>query len=99
MYEEDKDTSIKDCIINAIIVIAVVCIFCGAITYALHNHDKSQTTSPVGEIELIDSINDANKEIIVKIEILDSLKDVEKEKVIKLDNDSTLKLFYELIRK
>lgn len=47
---------------------------------------------------VIDSIKIINKEYKNKLNKLDSIKDAEIIEVKKLDNDSTVKLFYKLIR-
>lgn len=60
--------------------------------------EQHKTTSPVREVR-IDSIKKDNDKIIIEVELLDSIKDVKTIEVKALDNDSTLKLFYELIRK
>lgn len=57
------------------------------------------TTRPVEEIIKADSIIKVNDSIKIKVEQLDSIKDAKIIEVQTLDNDSTLKLFYELISK
>ena len=47
---------------------------------------------------IIDSIKTVNKEYKNKLNKLDSIKDAEIIEVKALDNDSTVKLFYKLIR-
>lgn len=69
------------------------------IVLACSKNKQDKTTSPVEEIILIDSLNKTNTKLIIEVEILDSVKDVKKDKVLTLDNDSTLRLFYELLRK
>lgn len=59
--------------------------------------NKLKTTSPVEESR-IDSLVNQREEIKIKINKLDSIKDAKIIEVINLDNDSTLKLFYELVR-
>ena len=54
---------------------------------------------PVEEIIKADSIIKVNDSIKIKVEQLDSIKDAKIIEVQTLDNDSTLKLFYELISK
>lgn len=54
---------------------------------------------PVEEIVKADSIIKVNDSIKIKVEQLDSIKDAKIIEVQTLDNDSTLKLFYELISK
>ena len=45
----------------------------------------------------IDSLTQVNDSIKIKVEKLDSIKDAKIIEVSTLDNDSTLKLFYELV--
>ena len=54
---------------------------------------------PVEEIIKADSIIKVNDSIKIKVEQLDSIKDAKVIEVQTLDNDSTIKLFYELISK
>ena len=54
---------------------------------------------PVEEIIKIDSIKKVNDSIKINVKQLDSIKNAKIIEVESLDNDSTLKLFYELIRK
>lgn len=56
-----------------------------------------KNTPPVEGIR-IDSIQRVNDTIRIQITQLDSIKDAEIIKVKELDNDSTLELFYKLIR-
>lgn len=53
----------------------------------------------IKEIIKADSIIKVNDSIKIKVEQLDSIKDAKIIEVQTLDNDSTLKLFYELISK
>ena len=52
---------------------------------------------PVERNSIIDSLTTVNDSIKIKIEKLDSIKDAKIIEVSTLDNDSTLKLFYELV--
>lgn len=54
-------------------------------------------TTPVGKIDDVDSIIRVNDSIKIKVEQLDSIKDAKVIEVQTLSNDSTVKLFYELI--
>lgn len=58
-----------------------------------------ETSSYVEENKNIDSIKEVNKIIVIEVNKLDSIKNEEIIRVKSLDNDSTIKLFYELIRK
>ena len=60
---------------------------------------KDNNTRPVEEIVKADSLIKINDSIKIKVEQLDSIKDAKIIEVQTLDNDSTLKLFYELISK
>lgn len=74
-----------------IVIVGVTLIF-------VHRCNKtSVTTTPVESIQ-IDSITKENTKLIIEVEHLDSIKDAKIIEVKSLDNDSTLKLFYQLIR-
>ena len=60
---------------------------------------KYNTTPHVEEIVSVDSIIKTNDSIKFKVEHLDSIKNAKVIEVQTLDNDSTVKLFYELIGK
>lgn len=69
------------------------------IVCAIINDSKTNTiTSPV-ESSRIDSITKENNKLIIEVEHLDSIKDAKVIEVKSLDNDSTLRLFYQLIGK
>ena len=69
------------------------------ISCAIINDIKTNiTTSPVESIR-IDSITKNNDKLIIEIEYLDSIKNEKVIEVKSLDNDSTLRLFYQLIGK
>ena len=82
----------KRAIVALIIITIVNCI----IAFLCLKH--SQTTSPVEE-NRIDSITKENDKLIIEVENLDSIKDAKVIEVKSLDNDSTLRLFYQLIGK
>lgn len=58
----------------------------------------TSTTSPV-ESSKIDSITKDNDKLIIEVKHLDSIKNAKSIEVKSFDNDSTLKLFYQLIGK
>ena len=62
-------------------------------------HKANSTISSAVEISSIDSLNNTNKDIYNKIKQLDSIKNEKVIEVKSLDNDSTLRLFYQLIGK
>lgn len=62
------------------------------------NNKKEQTTSPVEEVVRVDSIIRENNNTKIIIEHLNNNKNEEVIKVRNLSNDSTLTLFYELVK-
>ena len=60
--------------------------------------ESIQTTSPVGSSK-IDSIVKDNDKLIIEVKHLDSIKNAKSIEIKSLDNDSTLRLFYQLIGK
>ena len=62
-------------------------------------HKANSTISSPVEVISIDSLNNTNKDIYNKIKQLDSIKNEKVIEVKNLDNDSTLRLFYQLIGK
>ena len=92
---EDFKNAIKHlmyllCLISTLIIISL------AITIV---YDKyvNRNSSPVEEIDKIDSIKFENNKLTTEINILDSIKNNKVNDVTKLNNDSTIKLFYQLI--
>ena len=60
--------------------------------------DHYSNTNQVKENNKVDSITKANKTLIIEVNNLDSIKNAEIIKIKELDNDSTIRLFYKLIR-
>ncbi len=56
-----------------------------------------RNSSPVEGIGIVDSLTRVNDSIKIKISKLDSIKDAKVIEVRSLDNDSSVKLFYELV--
>lgn len=77
-------------IVNTILIVFLLCLF---ITR------KKESKPPVEEIVKIDSIVEHNHNIQVTIKNLENEKKDKINKVRSLDNDSTVKLFYELLYK
>ena len=98
MYDNND---FKEVVISCLTSIIVVLILAGVIfSYiAIYKHctkDKNIVTSST--IEYVDSIKKENNKLILEINNLDSLKNAKIIEVKSLDNDSTVKLFYKLIR-
>lgn len=70
--------------------------FCAGFIVAMIKYQKP-ATMPVENVNVIDSLTAVNDSIKIKVEKLDSIKDAKVIEVSTLDNDSTLKLFYELV--
>lgn len=60
---------------------------------------KSTPTTPPVEGSKIDSITKDNNKLIIEVKHLDSIKNAKSIEIKNLDNDSTLRLFYQLIGK
>ena len=82
-----------DTLAGTFLFIALVCCVLGI--FELCN--KKPVTSPVKEMIVIDSLITTNDSIKIQVNKLDSIKDVKVIEVRSLDNDSTIKLFYELV--
>lgn len=90
----------KDINIICLQVIAtVIAIFIGVIIGLTIKANKSNNSSPVEEMDEVKKLTNSADSIKQVIIILDSVKKDEIQKVQTLDNDSTLKLFYELLRR
>lgn len=81
-----------------IILITLIIFFIGYVIGYFAHKANSTISSPV-EMISIDSLNNTNKDIYNKIKQLDSIKNEKVIEVKSLDNDSTLRLFYQLIGK
>ena len=88
--------SLVDWFAKLFLVIGILATICGFVYTCCK--DKENTTSPV-ESNRIDSITKENDKLIIEVEHLDSIKDAKVIEVKSLDNDSTLRLFYQLIGK
>ena len=88
--------AIEEWLTKFFFTIGVILAVCGII-YTCTDHVT--TTTPLVEESSLDSLIIANDNLIIEVETLDSIKDAKVIKVKSLDNDSTLKLFYQLIRK
>ena len=99
MYDSNENKEvITGCITSIIITLVVlVVIIIGSIAIYKHcTEDKNIVTSST--IEYVDSIKKENDKLILEVNNLDSLKNAKIIEVKSLDNDSTIKLFYKLIR-
>lgn len=81
-----------------IILITLIIFFIGYVIGYFAHKANSTISSPV-EMISIDSLNNTNKDIYNQIKQLDSIKNEKVIEVKSLDNDSTLRLFYQLIGK
>lgn len=81
------------------IILITLIIFSIGYVIGYFTHKANSTISSPVEIISIDSLNNTNKDIHNKIKQLDSIKNEKVIEVKSLDNDSTLRLFYQLIGK
>ena len=61
------------------------------------SYEKHNISTPIENDTIIDSLATVNDSIKIKVEKLDSIKDAKIIEVSTLGNDSTIKLFYELV--
>ena len=94
-WKNIKDT-VGDLFVNTLIAIAAIFMIIGITS--TFNKCTNQTSSPV-ERNVIDSIEYENDKLVIEITNLDSIKNAKVVEIKALDNDSTLRLFYELISK
>lgn len=84
---------------NILLVLFIIFIILIILLFNTCNKDNScKPRSPVEEYR-IEQTSKANAELIKEIKELDSIKHEKINEVKSLDNDSTLSLFYKLIRK
>ena len=79
----------KDCVIFIIVVI----ILCAFIAIGDYHHKKNNNI-----IETDVELQKHNDSLKIKVDNLDSIKNAKVIEVKALDNDSTIKLFYQLIK-
>ena len=91
----NKYNKIRNILIYFVVLFLIGALVGLTIRYCSNN---KITTSPV-ESSRIDSITKENNKLIIEVEHLDSIKDAKVIEVKSLDNDSTLRLFYQLISK
>ena len=99
MYNNDNlEEIITSCLTRIIVVLVILAVIViGSIAiYKHYTEDKNTVTNST--IEYLDSIKKENDKLILEVNNLDSLKNAEIIEVKSLDNDSTVKLFYKLIR-
>ena len=86
--------------INDITVVEIVIILLIVLVIVVNYlpFKSTSTTSPV-ESSKLDSITKDNNKLIIEVEHLDSIKNAKSNEIKNLDNDSTLRLFYQLIGK
>ena len=87
----------KGHIYGCLVIIFAASIFSILIGLSIDYYSNSNSNQ-VKENNKVDSITKVNKTLIIEVKQLDSLKNAEIIKIKELDNDSTIKLFYKLIR-
>ena len=97
-YINDNEEFITGCFtIIIIILIVLVGSILGFINIYKH-YKKDKNIVINSTTEYVDSIKKENDKLIIEVNNLDSIKNAEIIEVKSLDNDSTIKLFYKLIR-
>lgn len=96
MKKEDNEALKKGCFLSfSWITFLIVGIVIGF--FICKCSRRGNNSLPVEEIIKIDSVVKVNNDIKVKIKHLNDEKETRVKEVSNLDNDSTLKLFYELV--
>lgn len=85
---------IEHCIVGLISTIIIICIITIIIITKTYYNSKIDNNIVISDIEL-QKHNDSLK---IKVDNLDSIKNAKVIEVKALDNDSTVKLFYQLIK-
>ena len=99
MYNSNENKEvITGCITSIIIAFVILAgiVLCSIAIYKHCTENKDVITDST--IEYVDSIKKENDKLIIEVNNLDSIKNAEIIEVKSLDNDSTVKLFYKLIR-
>lgn len=89
-----KDTN-SDIIAYLLIGVWIGVIITAVVFYRNFNNNEHPYKEDTTKIDSLTKVNDSIK---IKIEKLDSIKDAKVIEVSTLDNDSTLKLFYKLVK-
>lgn len=79
-------------------IFATIVLMCVIALTIVICRDNPDTTSPV-EKNMIDSLQRVNDSLQSRISYLDSVKNEKVIEVYNLDNDSTIKLFYKLVKR
>ena len=97
-YSDDPEKFVTACFTSILVALVILAgIILGSIAIYKHcTEDKNIVTSST--IEYVDSIKKENDKLVLEVNNLDSIKNAEIIEVKSLDNDSTVKLFYKLIR-
>lgn len=99
MYNSNDPEEVVTGCFTSIIVTQIILagIILGSV--AIYKHcTKNKDVIIDSTIEYVDSIKKENDKLIIEVNNLDSIKNAEIIEVQSLDNDSTVKLFYKLIR-
>ena len=99
MYNSNDPEEVVTGCLTSIIITQIILggIILGSVAvYKHYTEDKKVVTNST--IECVDSIKKENDKLIIEVNNLDSIKNAEIIEVKSLDNDSTVKLFYKLIR-
>ena len=94
----DPEKVVTGCLISIIVALVILAgiIFCSITIHKNCTKNRNIVTSST--IEYADSIKKENNKLIIEVNNLDSIKNAKIIEVKSLDNDSTVKLFYKLIR-
>lgn len=83
----------KGCVILIIVLIVLIVLYASIAIGDYYHHKKNNNT-----IETDVELQKHNDSLRIKVDNLDSIKNAKVIEVKTLDNDSTIKLFYQLIK-
>ena len=97
-YSDDPEKFVTACFTSIIVILVVLAELIIVIISVYKHYNENENTVVDSTIEYVDSIKKENDKLIIEVNNLDSIKNAEIIEVKNLDNDSTIKLFYKLIR-
>ena len=99
MYNSNDPEEVVTGCLTSIIVTQIILagIILGSVAIYKH-YTENKDIIISSTTEYVDSIKKENDKLIIEVNNLDSIKNAEIIKIKELDNDSTLMLFYKLIR-
>lgn len=97
-YSDDPEKFVTACFTSIIVILVVLAELIIVIISVYKHYKENENIVVDSTIEYVDSIKKENDKLVLEVNNIDSIKNAEIIEVKSLDNDSTVKLFYKLIR-